>query len=457
MTILMRMRSLTVLLALVAAAGGGCTKAARTNRAIDRADRYFQAGEYGKAEVAYSNACLILRPPSPRALGQLGLVYAKEGRPAAALWCLQEAAKKEPDNAQIQTELASICAMGGRTVEAKEAAQHALKLQPGDEKALMALCDSIRGADDAAQTRHYIEALQKQDHQDRGSYHLALGIIDARETNMVAAGTELNKAKTLDPKSSLVYVALARLSAIRKDLKGAEEAYKTAVALAPLRSSTRVLYAEFQAQSGATNQARESMLELSRQAPDYLPPLLFLMKLSFGEGQLDECNSNVANVLAREPNNYDALLLKAEVSLAKRDGKQAVADFERLTTLYTNAASPQVPYQLASAYLLNGNRAKAISSLNRSLKLDPNYIPARLTLSELNMRQGNPAAAISMLSPLLAQTNLPPAVMIPASLILAQSFLIAKLPRAGHCHLSWHGKMVFPMRRNCSFSRDKPG
>jgi tetratricopeptide (TPR) repeat protein len=425
----MRTRSLTVLLALalVAAAGGGCTKAARTNRAIDRADRFFQAGDYGKAELAYSNACLILRPPSPRALRQLGLVYAKEGRPAAALWCLQKAAETEPDNPQVQTELASILAMGGRAAEAKAAAQHALKLQPGNEQALMALCDSIRDTNDAAQTRQYIVALQKQD-QDRGSYHLALGLIDARETNMVAAETEFNKAKALDPKSSLVYVGLARLSAFRKDLKGAEEAFKTAVELAPLRSQTRVLYAEFQAQTGATNQARESMLELSRQAPDYLPPLLFLMKLSYGEGQLDQCNSDLSNVLAREPNNYDALLLKGDLSLAKKDGKQAVLDFEHLASLYTNDTSPQVPYQMASAYLLNGNTAKAVSSLNRSLKLNPNFIPARITLSELNMRQGNPAAAISMLTPLLKLTNLTPAVMIPASLILAQSYLIQKSP-----------------------------
>ena len=72
-------------LALVATAGAGCTKAARTNRAIDRADLLFKAGEYGKAEVAYSNACRMMYPPSPRALRQLGLVYVQEGRPSAAL------------------------------------------------------------------------------------------------------------------------------------------------------------------------------------------------------------------------------------------------------------------------------------------------------------------------------------------------------------------------------------
>ena len=56
----------------------------------------------------------------------------------------------------------------------------------------MALCDVIRNTDEAEQTRHYIEQLQKQD-QDRSSYHLALCLIDSRETNMIAA--ERNQLK----------------------------------------------------------------------------------------------------------------------------------------------------------------------------------------------------------------------------------------------------------------------
>jgi len=425
----MRSQSLPVLLALalVAAAGGGCTKVARTSRAIDRADRLFQAGEYARAEAGYSNALRMMYPPNPRAWRQLGLFYAFEGRSSAAFGCLLEAAKSEPDNAQVQIELANIWAMAGRPAEAKEAARLALKLQPGNEKALMALCDSIRDLSEAEQTRHYIEALQKQD-QDRGSYHLAFGMIDALETNMTAAETELNRAKALDSKSSLVYVALAKLSAFHKNLKGAEESYKTAVELSPLRSPTRILYAGFQAETGATNQARDSMLELNRQAPDYLPPLIFLMKLSFGEGKYDQCNTDISHVLAHEPNNYEALVLKGEVSLAKKDAKQAVQDFERLTALYKNETRPQIPYQLATAYLLNGNQTKAISSLTRCLELDTNFIPAKITLSQLNLRQGNPASAIFMLTPLLKRTNLPPAVLIPASLILAQSYLIQNSP-----------------------------
>jgi len=424
----MRIRCLPVLLALVlaAAAGGGCTKAARTKRAIDRGDRLFEAGEYGKAEVAYSNACRMAYPTSPVALRQLGLVFAKEGRSSAALGCLLEAAKTEPDNAQTQIELASIWAMAGRAAEAKEAAQRALKLQPGDEKALLALCDVIHGPDEAAQTRRYIEQLQKQDH-DRASYHLAFSMLDLRETNLVAAESELNKAKALDPKSSLVYVALARLSFFHKNLKGAEEAYKTAAALAPPRSATPILYAEFLAQIGETNQARDNMLELIRQTPDYLPPLLFMMKFSFAERNFEECRSFISKVLDHEPGNYEALAMKGEVSLEMRDGKQAVADFTRLMAL-TKSTRPQDQYELAQAYLLTGERPKAISTLNRCLEMDTNYVPAKLDLAILDTQQGNPAAAISILNQLLKQPHVPQLIVNTANLNLAQAYLLQDSP-----------------------------
>ena len=429
MATFMRMRSLTLLLALVlvAATGGGCSKAARTKRAVERADHYFQEGDYARAEVAYSNACRMTSPPSPAALRQLGLVFVKEGRAPAALGCLLEAAKTEPDNVQTQRELANIWAMAGRATEAKEAARRALKLQPGDEKALLALCDVIHSPDDAVQTRRFIEQLQKQD-QDRASYHLALSMIDARETNLVAAESELNKARTLDPNSSLVYVALARLSAFHSNLKQADEDFKTAVKLAPPRSPVPIMYAEFLVQTGQTNQAKDNMLALIHQTPDYEPPLLFMMKFSFAQHKFDECFSFISQILDRDPGNYDALLMKAQVSLEKKDGKQAVADYTRLFTFNPKDARPQDQYQLALAYLLTGEKPKALSTLNRCLELDTNYIPAKLKIASLDLQRDNPAAAGAILTQVLKQPRLPQPFVLEANLNLAEAALLQNEP-----------------------------
>jgi len=62
-------------------------------------------------------------------------------------------------------------------------------------------------------------------------------MVDVRETNLVDAETELNTAGSFDPSRAWFIVALARLSALpHTTFKGADDAFKTAVQLAPARS-----------------------------------------------------------------------------------------------------------------------------------------------------------------------------------------------------------------------------
>ena len=84
------------------------------------------------------------------------------------------------------------------------------------------------------------------------------------------------------------------------------------------------------------------------------------MKLSFGEANFDECNSEIGQVLAHEPNNYEALLTKGEVSLAKKDGKQAVPDFEHLSALNPKGSPP--PDSLSTGDRLSAQREQDQSS-----------------------------------------------------------------------------------------------
>jgi tetratricopeptide (TPR) repeat protein len=329
----------TIAALAVAAAGGGCTKAARSSRGIERGDRYFQAGQMDKAEASYQSAARLLNPYNPAALRQLGLLYFAEGRTLMALKYLGQSAKTEPDNAVIQADLAALWISLGGFAEAADAAKKALQVQPGNQDALVALCNSARNAQEVEETRQYSEKMRRQD-KDKASYHLALAMLDMRvrnipeaqrEKNLAAAGAELDKAKTLDPKSAFAQMALADLAMNRNDHRAAEQAFKAALQLAPPRSPVPVQYAEFQVDLGATNQARDTLLEEVRKTPDYITPLLALMRLSFAEKNYDESATYVRQILAHDPGNYDAMMEQGAISLAKLDAKQAVADYEKIT------------------------------------------------------------------------------------------------------------------------------
>jgi tetratricopeptide (TPR) repeat protein len=410
-------------LLLVAALGGGCTKEMRRNRAVARGDRLFAAEKYDQAEQIYVNALTMVSPPSPIAIRQIGLIYSLEGKPLSALSYLRRAATNEPDNVAVQVALGQAWETANQATNARDCAERALKLQPGNELALIVLCDLATNIPAAKQ---HIQKLQQQD-QDRGSYHLALGLLDGKANNQDEADGELKKALAMEPSSSFVCVAEANLYLARGDRKGAEDSFKKAIQLAPIRSIVQMLYAGFLLQTGTHEQARQTLLALHQKAPDYLPPLVALMNLSFDEKKFDECNTNIAMVLQRDHLNLGAMMKQGAVCLARGDSKQAVADYERVALLTAKFPSAQVQYELALAYLVDGNRPNALSAINHALKADPDFVPAKLLRADVDLKSGNADEAISVLKQMEAKPQSGQA-LTQVKLVLAKAYLAKNLP-----------------------------
>src|ERR1035437_4322729 len=92
-------------LSLLALLGTGCTRQARMQRALTRADAYFAAGAFDQAEVEYLTA-LKLDPENGRTIAQLGLIYAEQGRIGKAPAFLLKAHRLQPDNLDVRVHLA---------------------------------------------------------------------------------------------------------------------------------------------------------------------------------------------------------------------------------------------------------------------------------------------------------------------------------------------------------------
>jgi tetratricopeptide (TPR) repeat protein len=407
-------------MALAVCAGTGCSKRARKERMLASANRDFQAGQYDKAEVEY-RAVLQIPPLSSGAVRQLGFVYFEEGRLSQAFPYLNKAAQLEPKNADVQIKLAATYLGARKYKEAREAVNKVLEQRPGDELALQILADSAAMLRDGPKVRETIEKLRQND-QDRSGYHLGLAVLDLQRQNMSDSKKELQQALALNPNSGNAYFLLGGIYLQEHDLKEAQQAFQSAAQLSPLRSTARLRYAEFQWQTGATNQAQTNLEQLTAQAPDYISAWLILMRLTFAERRLDDCRSIIKTILVRDPANYEALMQSGILSMAQRDGTNAVATYLRMQELYKT--TPQVPYQLAMAYLLTGDKVKAVASLNQSLFIDAQFAPAILALAELDIRANRPAAAIGLLQPLIKQQPR----QAKAKLLLADAYLAAQTP-----------------------------
>ncbi len=420
---------LLLMSALLALSGAGCTKEIRKSRHLSRGNSSYQAQKYDEAEIEYLKV-LQVAPQNPEAVRQLAFIYSDEGKLLRSYAYLTKAAQLDPDNAQIHLKLAMAALSLGDYKKAADEASLALAKQPGQSDALEVLATSAVTVKAMPDVKQQIDKMRQSD-QDRAGYHVAAGTFYLRRQDLTNAEMEFKKAIEMEPKSPSGYAALAGLYWARNDLTAADQAFKTASDLSPIRSFRRIKYAEFKVRTNKSDEARQSVEEITRQAPDYLPALNFLAEVAFGDKKYDDCKGFIQRVLARDPYNFEAQMLNGNVSMLKGDSTNALAAFKGMSNIYQH--SPQVNLQLARSYLMVGDSAKAITSLQQAVADNTNYADAVLLLASLNIRKGEVPAAISSLNHLTKQQpHIPQGHLLLVEAYLAQKDLDQALAVARH-------------------------
>jgi tetratricopeptide (TPR) repeat protein len=390
----------------------GCTPAAKRARALERADRYFKAGEYDKARIEYLNVLKVDRT-NRIAIRQLGVIYFEEGATVRAFPFLRATRDLDPSNLQNRAKLATVLLMLGDTEQARKEALTVLQQSPDEGDALFVLADSSRSPQAIEETE---QQLQQTKASDSAALHLARASLALRKNDPASAESELQRAITVEPKSFLPHLAMANFLAVRKDKNRAGQEFKAAAELAPARSFARVRFAEFQAINGALGDARASLKEIARQAPDYVPAWLLSAQLSLNEKKYDEALAFLENIFTRDPENLDAHLLEAQARLTKGETKKGVAVLEALNKAYPN--TPGIEFQLARAYLQDNNLAQGTAELKKVVAARPDYVEALLLLAELNVATGNYQEVIAPMADLVKKRP----DLAPAQTLLAEAY-----------------------------------
>ena len=373
----------------------GCSAASRGARALERADRYFKAGEYDKAKIEYLNVLRLTRA-NRTAIKQLGIIWFEDGASLRAFPYLRAARDLDPNDLNIRMKFAStLLALGGAD-EARKQALAILQQFPSAGEPLLLLADSVRSKEEVEATEQQLRQMQLP---ESAALHLAFASLAMRKNEMVTADIELQRALALDPKSAVGHMSLANFYYLKKDMDRAGQEYKAAAELAPVRSIERLKYAEFQALNGAPSDAHMSLKELTQQAPDYFPAWLLLAQRAQREKKFDDSLSLLENILSRDSENIEARMLQAEALLAKGDGKKAVEVLEALEKTYQNV--PGIEYHLGRAYLQNHDPARAILALQKAVAAKPDYAEAILLLAQLNLQTGNPQPVVEGMVELL--------------------------------------------------------
>lgn len=400
----------------------GCTRAHKARRLLAAGEHDFAGKHYDAAEIELTSV-LRLTPVSRTGVAQkyLGLMYFDEGRIPYAYAYLNNAHRLLPGDMEITLALARVLDAAGLGQRAAPFAAAALAALPGNPDAPVALVDSARTPEALASARDTLQALEITSPSNPG-VPTALGMLALRQTNTAEAETDFQHALQLDTNCSEAHLGLAGIYALRRQGHGTEEQLRLAAQSAPPRSVARLRYAEFESRVGAVSSALDILQQVLREAPDFMPASLALMRLQFNQHDYSGAAATVAKILARDPRNAEALMEAGSIALVRRDPAKALQVFQDMDHLTPNR--PAIKYQLAIASLMGGDKTAAMAALNQAVKLDPNFSRAAVLLANLHIRTGETADAMAVLEPLIKKNPND----IDAQLELARAYLAERRP-----------------------------
>jgi tetratricopeptide (TPR) repeat protein len=387
-----------ITLLFVAASLSPCFAGEKNARILERADGYFKAGEYDKAKVEYLN--LLRLGQDVTAFQQLGFIWWEQGTPLRAAPFLLKVRELSPKNLGARAKLALVLKELGLMAEARKEALAVLQEDPGNLEVVIVLAETSQSKEEINGTAKYLEQFPQK---NSAAFHLAKASLALKNgdlaTDLATATEEVQRALEADPKSTRAHSAMGLIYLLRKDQEHAASEFKTAAELAPVRSTERIKYAEFEAAKGAVDEARKSLETVTKQAPDYLPAWRDLAQFDFAQKRYDHALSLLENIFSRDPDNPDARLLESEVWLAKGDAAKAATILEKLDLVYPK--NPVVKYNLAQSYLVTRNLTRAAATLEQAISARPDYPEASLLLAQVTLRLGKPEAVVAPLQDLL--------------------------------------------------------
>ena len=382
--------------------------------------------------AGFYQATIEVSPTHVEARSHLARLYVLSGAPDRAMEVLKPAIDSHPDDAELLAIRAAIHAQKKEETEAIADAERAVKLDPKNEDAISTLAglyssnkdlpraqklleDGIANIpnttdlrlvlahiyvsenhlDEAEQTLIKITKIRPTDQSDRirlAQFYAWQNKIDAAEKTLRDAIAEIPQGRDLK-------LQLIQLIASRRSAAAAEKELKAMIAADPKDVEMKFALAKFYQdtrQPGLAEGIYKEVISSDKLEPTGLAARDRLAALRAQQNDLAGAGTLISEVLAKSPRDDEALILRGQIELAKKDPKAAIADLRAVLRDQPNAVP--VLRTLASAHLANGEPAIAEETMRRALEVNPKDVNTRLDLALLLTQLNKPDQA----KPLLA-------------------------------------------------------
>ena len=290
---------------------------------------------------------------------------AGEGREAVAL--VSKAVEAAPKSVDLRLVLAQLLVDQQRNADAQKQLEEIIRLEPGN------LVHRYRLA----------------------QLHLFSKNVDGAEAT-------LRQAVTANPDSVEARLALASLLAAQRSFEVADKELAAIRAKDPDNLPLLLGIAEFYDRGGQPAKAEtvyREVIDKDGTGPQGLTARNRIAMAQLRAGKADDASKLVDEVLAENPRDADALVMRADLALAKGDTNGAVTDLRAVLRDQPN--SVPIRRALARAHLKAGDAALAEEALRAAVQSSPRDLLARLDLAQLLLQQGKPEAALPVIEQLV--------------------------------------------------------
>ena len=387
----------------------------------------------GEAEAAFAKA-LSLNPDHVDArLGRARLI-AGERKIEAALEEVEKALKAVPSAADAHMLKGDLLRAAGRVDEARTAYQAVVASQPGHVNALLALVSLAVSAGKLDEASGQLAAVRKAaPGHAMAAYFQAL--IDFRRGDFKAARDAIGSVLKVAPGHlpSVLIGGAVEFALGSQEL--AQTRLKHVLDRMPANAYARRLLIASYARAGQTHKAMEllePMLkqgtkdpailalagEVHMQLNDYAKAQAFFEKASalapdnpamrtglglsrLAAGDVELATADLQSASTLDSSKYHADVLLISTHLQRRQYAQALKAAQAL-----EAKQPKNPMSynlLAAAYIGSRDVASGRKALEKALALQPGYTPAAVNLAQLDLQDGNKAAARKRFEDMIAK------------------------------------------------------
>jgi tetratricopeptide (TPR) repeat protein len=352
----------------------------------------------GEHEEALKQAELVIEadPSNVQAHLMKGQALEQLKRPDEALAAVEKALEAGPDDAGALRAVAHSLAARGRVDEAEKIWLQIVEREPGfgSQTAYAAFLRRYfrreRRDDAEAALRKALELADEKE-KPAGYAQLANFFFSTNREEQAVELLEQGIESVPDP-VDLIYI-LARLQRMRGKIAEADALVERATRERPDDPGVFLVLASYRMRNGdrlGGLEAAEKAVSLDPSRTDtLLRKAEILIELGYRkerEGGVEEGGQIVADVLAREPSNPDALFVDAKIKITRNQIPEAISAIR--SALDSRPEWAEGRYVLGAALAARKEYSAARSELARAVDLDPSLAEANQVLAQVHHRLG---------------------------------------------------------------------